>query len=70
VVLRADKSFDVESEDEGLLPGEGSSGSKHKKHKMSLQSNLGRPPLIAVVHSDTLALAYGGPWMHGPQPWM
>jgi hypothetical protein len=70
VVLRADKSFDVESKDKGLLLGEGSLGSKHKKYKMSLQSNLGRPPLTPVVHSDTPAPAYGGPWMFGPQPWM
>jgi hypothetical protein len=70
MVLRAGKSFDVDSEDERLLPGEGSSGSKHKKHKTLLQSNLGRPPLTAVVHSDTPALVYGGPWMHSPQPWM
>jgi hypothetical protein len=70
MVLRAGKSFDVDSEDERLLPGEGSSGSKHKKHRTSLQSNLGRPPLTLVVDSDTPALAYEGPWMHGPQPWM
>jgi hypothetical protein len=70
MVLRADKSFDMESEDEGLLPGEGPSGSKHKKHRTSLQSNLGRPLLTLVVHSNTPAPAYGGPWMHGPQPWM
>jgi hypothetical protein len=57
MVLRAGKSFDVDSEDERLLPGEGSSGSKHKKHRTSLQSNLGRPPLTPVVHSDTPAPA-------------
>jgi hypothetical protein len=60
----------VEFKDKGLLLGEGSSGSKHRKHRTSLQSNLGRPPLTPVVHSNTPAPAYGGPWMHGPQPWM
>jgi hypothetical protein len=60
----------MESEDDNFLPGEGSSGSKHKKQRMSLQSSLDRPLLAPMAHPNPPANAYGGPWMQALQPWM
>jgi hypothetical protein len=42
VVLKADKELGMESEEEGFVPEEGSSGSKRKRKRTLLQWTLGR----------------------------
>jgi hypothetical protein len=51
VVLQADKGFKIESEEEGLVPEEGSSGIAHKRQRTLAQSNLGRTPIAVLAHS-------------------
>jgi hypothetical protein len=41
VVLRADKGFDMESKEDGLVSEEGSSGIVNKRPRMTAQTSLG-----------------------------
>jgi hypothetical protein len=70
VVLRACKGLEMESEEEGFMLAEGSSGSKHMQQKTSVQPPLGRTQVQGLALPDGSANAYPLPWMQPPQSWL
>jgi hypothetical protein len=52
------------------MPAEGSSGSKHKRQKMSVQLPLGRTQVTGLALPYGSANAYPPPWMQPPQLWL
>ena len=70
MALQANKGFDMKSEEDGLLPEEGSLGITNKRPRMTAQTSLERTTLVAVAYKDLSAHPFGVQWLQPPHPWV
>ena len=69
MVLRVDKGLQTELDDDGFMPEEGSSGSKHKRQRTLPHPSFGGSRVGGLVPPDPVPNAYPTPWMQPSQPW-
>jgi hypothetical protein len=70
VNLQANKGLDMESEEDDLVPKEGSSGIANKCLRMTAQTSLGWTVLVVVAHQDLSVYPFGGQRLQPSHPWM